>query len=240
VTSWRRALLTVALLPAVVGLCAGCEIGQDDEMARPTRTVTASPSPEAAPAPERIPVGKGAVSPRDVVWGDGHTLHVGKRSVDLSPASVDQLVLVPGGLYVRSGDELWFTDLHRLRGTGLTAVTRVAPSDDGERLLVTDKGTGREVVHAYDIRTGERVDLSSTPSPSPEPAPRQPEPSASGFKGYPADFTLAGSAGDSTFYGVARTDGKPTSVVGCQVTTRTCTTLGSIEGQDPVVFPHRA
>ena len=235
---WRRALL-VALLPAVVGLCAGCTIGQDDEMARPTRTVTASPSPKAAPAPERIPVGNGAVSRHDVVWGDGHTLHVGKRSVDLSPASVDQVVVVPGGLYVLSGDELWFTDLQRLRGTGLTAVTHVAPSDDGEQLLVTDKGTGRTVVHAYDVRTGERVDPTSTPSPSSAPTPR-PEPSVAGFKGYPADFTLAGWAGDSTFYGVSRRAGKPDSVVGCQVATRTCAALGSIQGPDPVVFPNAA
>jgi len=240
VTSWCRALLAVTLLPAVVGLCAGCTIGQDDEMARPTRTVTATPTPQAVPAPARVPTGTGSVSPSDVVWGDGHTLHVGTRAVDLSPASVDQLVPVPGGVYVLNDDELWFTDLHRLRGTGLTAVTRIAASDDGERLLVTDTRTGHEVVHAYDVRTGRRVDGSSTPSPSPEPSPRQPESSTAGFKGYPADFTLAGWAGDSTFYGVARKDGKPASVVSCQVSTRTCTTLGSITGPGPVVFPHRA
>ena len=227
-----------ALLPAVLGLCAGCTIGQDDEMARPTRTVTASPSPKTAPAPQRIPVGNGAVSPRDVVWGDGPALHVGRRSVDLSPASVDQLVVVPGGVYVLSGDELWFTDLQRLRGTGLTAVTDITPSDDGEQLLVTDSGTGREVVHAYDVGTGQRVDPAGTPSPAPTPRPA--DPSAAAFKGYPADFTLAGWAGDATFYGVASTGGKPSSVVGCQVSTRTCSALASIEGPDPVVFADRA
>ena len=64
----------------------------------------------------------------------------------------------------------------RLRGTGLTGVTRVAPSDDGERLLVTDEGTGREVVHAYDVRTGERVDTPARRSPSPERPRVEPEP----------------------------------------------------------------
>ncbi|MET0998898.1 MAG: hypothetical protein ABWX73_09310 [Marmoricola sp.] len=238
-TRRHRALLAVVLLPALVGLLSGCEIGQDDEMSRPTRTVTASPTPKAAPAPARVPVGSSSISPDDVVWGDGSTLHVGTRSVDVSPASVDQLVVVPGGVYVLSGDELWFTDLQRLRGTGLTSVTRIAPGADGEQLLVTDTRTGREVVHAYDVRTGRRVDVTSTPSPSPTPSPRQPEPGADRFKGYPADFTLSGWAGDSTFYGVAGTDGKPASVVGCRVTTRTCTVLGAIAGPDPLVFPHR-
>ena len=238
-TARRRALLVAALLPAVVGLCAGCTIGQDDEMARPTRTVTASPSPKAATAPERIPVGNGAVSPRDVVWGDGAALHVGRRSVDLSPASIDQLVVVPGGVYVLSGDELWFTDLQRLKGTGLTAVSGITPSDDGKQLLVTDTGTGREVVHAYDVGTGKRVDVTSTPSPSAEPTP-PPDPAAAAFKGYPADFTLAGWIGDSTFYGVASAGGKPSSVVGCRATTRTCSALGSIRGPAPVVFAQRA
>ena len=230
------------LLPAVLGLCAGCEIGQDDEMARPTRTVTPSPSPKAAEVPQKIPVGAGAVSTDDVVWGDGADLHVGRRSVDLSPANVDQLVRVPGGVYVLSGDELWFTDLQRLRGTGLTAVTRIALSEDGEQLLVTDAATGRAIEHAYDVRTGTRVDTSRPPSPNPSPAPslRQPEPSATEFAGYPADFELAGWVGDSTFYGVASESGKPTSVVSCRVTTRTCAALGSVTGPDPVVFPTTA
>jgi hypothetical protein len=228
----------VALLPAILGLGAGCAVGQDDEMARPTRTVTASPTSGVAPAPKRIPVGSGRVSPSDVVWGDDSRLHVGTRSVDLSPASIDELVVVPGGVYVRSGDELWFTDLQRLRGTGLTAVSHVAPNDDGEQLLVSDSGTGSRAVHAYDVRTGRRV-APSTPSPSSGPTPPQPYPSAPGFKDYPADFTLAGWVGDSTFYGVANQDGKPTSVVSCQVSARACVTLGSIEGTDAVVFPRR-
>ncbi|MET0839137.1 MAG: hypothetical protein ABWY19_10175 [Marmoricola sp.] len=239
-TRGRRALVAAVLLPVVLGLGAGCEIGQDDEMARPTRTVTASPTPKAVAAPAQIPVGDGAVSADDVVWGDGPDLHVERRSVDLSPATVDQLVRVPGGVYVLSGDELWFTDLQRLRGTGLTAVTRIALSEDGERLLVTDTAAGREAVHAYDVRTGKRVDTSRTPSPSPSPTLRQPGSSVTAFKGYPADFALAGWAGDSTFYGVAGKGDKPTSVVSCRVTTRTCAVLGSITGPDPVVFPPTA
>lgn len=238
-TRRRRALLAAALLPAVLGLGAGCQLGQDDELARPTRTVTASPSPEAAPAPQQVPVGAGPVSASDVVWGDGQRLHVGRRSVDLSPASIEQLVAVPGGVYVLSDGELWFTDLQRLRGTGLTDVTRVALSGDGEQLLVTTgsgTGPGKAVVHGYDVRTGRRADVSGTPAA--RPVPEAPE--TAGFRGYPADFTLAGWAGGSTFYGVAREDGAQASVVACRVTTRTCATLGSVQGTDPLVFPHPA
>ena len=172
-TSWRRALLAAALLPAVVCLSAGCEIGQDDEMSRPTRTVTATPTAKATPTPQRVPVGSGRVSPRDVVWGDDSRLHVDKRSVDLAPVSIDQLVVVPGGVYVLSGDELWFTDLQRLRGTGLTGVTHIAPSADGQLLLVTDTRNGGEVVRGYDVRTGQLVDASTTPSPSPTTDPAE-------------------------------------------------------------------
>ncbi len=51
------------LVPLVAGLVlatAGCEPGTDDELApAPTRTVTASPSQSAPPAPATIPVGPG-------------------------------------------------------------------------------------------------------------------------------------------------------------------------------------
>ena len=173
------------LLPAVLGLCAGCTIGQDDEMARPTRHGDGR-------APRRRPHLRRSGSrsatapsrPDDVVWGDGHALHVGRRSVDLSPASVDQLVVVPGGVYVLSGDELWFTDLQRLRGTGLTAVTDITPSDDGEQLLVTDK---RDRTRRWCTRTTSAPASESTrrarrlPLRRLEPA----DPSAAALQGLP-------------------------------------------------------
>ena len=125
----RSATLVVA---AVLVLTTGCELGQDDEMVPPTRTVTASPSPDTTVAPQTMPVGQGDVSPTDVVWAQGNVLHVGRRSVDLSPVGIDAFVVVPGGVFVLHMGELWFTDLSRLRGTGLTNVTALGVTADAQ------------------------------------------------------------------------------------------------------------
>ena len=62
---------------------------------------------------------------------------------------------MPGGVFVLTDGELWFTDLHRLRGTGLTAVTGVAPAPTASGCSSRTPRTGHEVVHAYDTRTGD-------------------------------------------------------------------------------------
>ncbi len=130
------------LLPALLGTVTACATGEDDEMARPTRTVTATPSTTLPPlAPDTVPVGRGAVRPDDVVWAQGSRLHVDDRVFDLSPRRVEQLVVVPGGVFFVEEGRLWFTDLAMVRDTGLTDVTSIATDAQGDGLVVT-RGAG--------------------------------------------------------------------------------------------------
>lgn len=144
--------LGLALGPGV----AGCARGQDDELTpRPTRTVTTTPSPTVQP-PATVPLG-GATGFTDdgLVWAQGSTLHVGSRTLDLAPVSVEGLVATPDGAYVLSQGELWSVDLRRAEGTSLPGVERVGLSRDGRRLLVDLRGDSRR--RAYDLASGRLV-----------------------------------------------------------------------------------
>ncbi len=143
----------------LVVLVAGCAVGaEDDEMATPRRTVTASPAPATTAVPRVLPVGEGPVSTRSVVWSQGSELHVDGRSVDVSPLGIDAFVVVPGGIYLLDGAELRFTDLTRVRGTGLTGVTGLDVAADRSRVRVTTTLTGTESAYTYETRGGRLVD----------------------------------------------------------------------------------
>ncbi len=202
-------------------------------MVRPTRTVTAAPSPATTAVPRTVPVGEGAVSSRDVVWAQGTVLHVDRREIDLSPVGIEAFVVVPGGVFVVNSGELWFTDLARLRGTGLTGVTGLGVTSDGSRILVTGEQSGAVARYAFDTGSGRAVSSDGLAVVSEDERLRGPD--RSGVP-VPDGFELAGWAGPTTFYGVASRGGRPASVVGCDVGTRACETLGAIEGAEPVVF----
>lgn len=225
--------MTALVAAAVLGLTGGCALGEDDEMVPPTRTITASPSPATTAVPQGVPVGDGAVSPSDVVWAQGTVLHVGRRDIDLSPAGIDAFVVVPGGVFVLSSGELWFTDLTRLRGTGLTGVSALGVTEDGTRILVTGKQSGAVATYAYDTGSGRAVRSDGLTAETMEQRLRGPDRSAVPV---PEGFQIAGWAGPTTFYGVQSKAGRAVSVVSCEVTSRACTTLGAIEGAQPVVF----
>jgi hypothetical protein len=224
------ALLAGATL---VLLASGCQLGEDDDLVPPTRTITAAPSPDATVAPRTVPVGQGDVSPTDVVWAQGTALHVGRREVDLSPVGAEALVVVPGGVFVVSSGELWFTDLARLRGTGLTGVTDLGVTPDATRILVTTEAAGAAATYAYDTGSGRAVSSKGLSPVSEEERLRGPDRSGVAV---PDGFELAGWAGPTTFYGTAGAPDAPSAVVSCDLDTRACESLGAIEGTDPVVF----
>lgn len=157
----RRAVPRAAGVALVSALLAGCGGAPDEEtVPRPARTVTATvtPSPQPVALPSEVPVGSGAVGPGDAVWAQDSTLHVGTRQVDLAPLGVDSFVVVPGGVYFLDRGELWFTDLARARGTGITGVTGLAADQDGTAILVETGGGGDEGrAQGYDATTGSAV-----------------------------------------------------------------------------------
>ena len=121
----------------------------------PTRTVTASPRRTAA-APASVPVGKGRRLTGRRRLGTGQRAarrHAGRSTCRRS--GIDAFVVVPGGVFVLSRGELWFTDLAGLRGTGLTGVTGCRRTADAGALR--RRGRGRPdppQVYAYDTGTG--------------------------------------------------------------------------------------
>ena len=123
---------------------------------KPTRTVTKSPAPRCASVPTSVPTGEGDVSPSSVVWAQESKLHFGTSQVDVAPLRIDSFVVVPGGVFFVSRGELWFTDLSRVRATGLMDVTRVSTTRDADALRV-DLSTGSDAVYAYDLDTGESI-----------------------------------------------------------------------------------
>lgn len=232
--------LLVALL-AVTTLVTGCETTTDDEMVpNPQKTVTRSASPTPTAAPASVPVGQGEVSADDVVWARGSVLHVEERSVDLASVGVDGFVVVPGGVFVLSNQELWFTDLSRLRGTALTGVTGLGATADRSRIIVSSTLEGDTRTSAYDTRTGRAVDSAGV-----EPASReellgevtgvQVRPGA--YSGpVPEVFEPVGRAGESRVYGLARAGERATAVVACDTARRSCSRLAALDGEEPVVF----
>ena len=149
------------LLLALVVLASGCRIGADDEMVAPTRTVTAAPVPQATIAPTSVPVGSGEVSTSSPVWAQDSTLHFGAEQVNLFPRRIESLVVVPGGVFLVDQGELWFTDLVRVRDTGLRDVTVVAADSDASTLQVTrTTAPGRTERLAYGLADGSATDVA--------------------------------------------------------------------------------
>jgi hypothetical protein len=225
--------VTTGVVAAILLLVSGCQVGDDDEMVPPSRTVTVTPSPDVTAVPLTVPIGSGPVTPADVVWAQGSTLHVGKRSVDLAPVSVDAFVVVPGGVYVLDDGQLWFTDLARLRGTGLAGLSGLGATADAARILVTGPASAGSTSYAYDTGTGRAVSADGVVAVTPEE--RLHGPDRAGVR-VPARFELAGWAGSRTFYGVAAGTSPASGVFSCSLTTLACARLGGIEAADPVVF----
>lgn len=157
----RRRSALLALVAGSLLASTGCQVGQDEEMAPPPRrTVTVTPSVSPAPVavPARIPVGRGAVDPTDVVWVQGSVLHVGKDAWDLTPRRVSSFVVSDGGVYFLDGGKLWFTDLARVRDTGVTGGQDLAAAYDGRAIRVgVAPAAGRAVRHGYETTTGAQV-----------------------------------------------------------------------------------
>lgn len=136
-------------------LLAGCTVVDDDELTPAVPTGSAFTAPSERPV--RLPVGLGPVEPDDAVWAEGPQLHIRRTKVDLTPLRVDALVAVKGGVFFLNRGELWFTDLHRARATGLTEVRGLDRSDDDRQLLVV-RGSGETTRRtAYDLGTGRQV-----------------------------------------------------------------------------------
>jgi hypothetical protein len=154
----------LAILVGALLAVSGCTSGPDDEMTQPTRTVTASPAPQTTAVPGSVPTGHGSVSSSDIVWAQDNTLHVDARPVDLAPLSIEAFVVVEGGVFFVDKGELWFTDLSRVRGTGITGVTRLSATTNGSAITVeTSTAAGARSVHAYSMADGSSVPPAQAP-----------------------------------------------------------------------------
>lgn len=150
--------LGVALVCALV-LLAGCG-SPDDETVRPVPTRTLPPEPPRHLVD--LPVGTGDVRPGDRVRAEGGVLQVNGRAVHLAPLHLDELAVVPGGVFFRNATELWFTDLGRAQATGYADVRSLVASPDGRRVAFLDlqhgpkdrHGTPLAIAIAYDTTTG--------------------------------------------------------------------------------------
>ncbi|RNM17759.1 hypothetical protein [Nocardioides pocheonensis] len=150
--------LGVALVCGLV-LLSGCG-SPDDETARsvPTRTLP----PEVPRHLVDLPVGTGHVHPGDRVRAEESVLRVNGRAVHLAPLHLDELAVVPGGVFFRNATELWFTDLGRAQATGYSDVRSLVTSPDGRRLAFVDlqhgpkdrHGTPLAIAIGYDATTG--------------------------------------------------------------------------------------
>lgn len=157
-SSLPRRVLFLLLLPGLLAL-ASCG-APDDEAARPAVTTTLPPEvPSDLPD---LPVGDGEVGPGDRVRGQGGTLRVDGRRIDLAPLRIDETAVVAGGVFFRNGVELWFTDLSRARPTGFTDIRSLIASEDGRFVAFLDRehgpkdefGTPLAISIAYDAVTG--------------------------------------------------------------------------------------
>lgn len=174
----RRLLALALLASALVGSLSGCTISDDEEMQpRATRTSlrTQAPVPQRA-LPAHVPVapsagdGAAAIGPGSPTSARGSMLTVAGRRVDVSPLRVAAWVVVAGGVYFLDGQKLWFTDLSRVRDTGLDDVVRLASTPDGGRVVVRFGGPARPTSYAFDTRSGEPVaprDIHTVPAHRP-------------------------------------------------------------------------
>ena len=129
-------------------------------MAPPTRTITASPSPQAVAVPATVPVGHGAVSPTDAVWAQESLLHVGRGRVDLTPRRVDAFVVVARrGLLPRPRRGLVHRPGAGARHRPARRDRALATNKDGSalRVEVTPTSGAAPTMHAYDARDGSAV-----------------------------------------------------------------------------------
>lgn len=157
--SRRTGLLALLLVPGLLAL-ASC--GAPDDEAVPPAVTTTLPPEVPSDLPD-LPVGDGDVGPGDRVRGQGGTLRVDGRRVDLAPLRVDELAVVAGGVFFRNGAELWFTDLSRASPTPFTDIRSLAGSEDGRFVAFLDRehgpedesGTPLAISIAYDAVTGE-------------------------------------------------------------------------------------
>lgn len=235
-------------------LLAGCAAATDDGAPRPTRTVTVTATPSVAAAPEAVPVGDGDVSPADVVWAQGSVLHVDDRTVDLAPVEVEAFVVVDGGVFVLADTEVWFTDLARVRGTGLSGVSALGTDAAASVLGVVGEQAGRPLRQGYDARTGRAVPGEvATAAPerlragpgrytvrtSPAGVPvvtRSPAGPAVRLRDAPRSFEVGGWAGESVVYGAARASDGRRQVVGCDLEQARCRVLESVAADQAIVF----
>lgn len=155
------------MLAVLALLLSGCFNGPDDELDRPTKDVTVTPSGVATVVPTlpRNP----AVARDTVVWGQGSSLDVGRRIVHVSPLHVDRLAVTSGGVYVLSGARLWSVSDSTARDSGFGQVTALTVSPDRRYLALVDrvhgvkdaKGTPLAAIVVYDTTTGKAVVDSS-------------------------------------------------------------------------------
>jgi len=157
----RRILLGLLVLLVPLAL-VGCG-APDDETARPVPARTLPP--EQPRELVDLPVGRADVRATEQVRARGSVLRVGRRAVQLAPLRADELAVVDGGVFFRSGTELWFTDLDRARATGYDVVSSLVASPDGRRVAFVDLqhgpkdsgGTPLAIALAYDATSGQAL-----------------------------------------------------------------------------------
>lgn len=144
----RRLRRGVAVAACAV-LLAGCAGGTDDELQpRPTPTVTVTADP-VQQLPEQLDLASDLDFTEEVVWASGTDLHVGGRTVGLAPLQPEELVVLPTGILVRTGTDVWFTAGRQAQGLPLPPVTSLGLSDDGSQVVLAL--ADRDEPAAYDL-----------------------------------------------------------------------------------------
>ena len=85
----------------------------------------------------------------------------GGAAVDVSPRTSTPSSSTPGGVYFLDDDELWFTDLTRVRAAGIVGVTELSTDPSGSHLRVDTRMGGAARSRAYETAQGTEVPVSS-------------------------------------------------------------------------------